>query len=167
MQPVSHVCAPFAAADTITWCSQAFAVRYIFCIFFFFPVMLPSRFRSFPIDTSIEGFLLCKLLLLLQSLPRIWLHPQILFYGLLFWSYLLKRLCCFLWCLVTPPAFRSCFVEVAQQMIFSIFLAVALIIFPLAILAFKIIWCFMIHLIFIFYSSFLPLQELKNTLFLK
>ena len=97
-------------------------LRHVFCglwFLFFLLVMLPSEIPKLLTDLLVRGFPgVWKLLLLLDSLGRMGLRPSLLSLLLSFifcptsfkreWATLLGA-----WCHL--PAFRSCFVEVAQH----------------------------------------------------
>ena len=86
---------------------------------FFLPVMLPSEIPKLPTDLPLRGFLLWKLLLLHNSLPGMGLHSLTLLS--LFMSFIFcptsfrRERAGFLGARCSLPAFRSCFVEVAQR----------------------------------------------------
>ena len=110
-------------ANASVWATSLLgvAVTRVLCIFFFpLPVMLPSEIPKLPTDPMVRGFPgVWKLLLFYNSLPG-WVSIPNFFVSLfifyIFSYLLLKTMDAFLgaWCPL--PAFRSCFVEVAQHL---------------------------------------------------
>ena len=110
---------PHLPVQLIVWATSlwAVAVRRLFCVGFFFfplPVMLPSEIPELPTDPPV------------RELPAVWkLPPQDRSLSLTLLSVFLSFIFCptyfqreqpaFLgaWCPL--PAFRSCFVEIAQH----------------------------------------------------
>ena len=103
------------------WATSPLAVevRHIFCVFFFFPQLCcPLRFQNSPQTRLWTGFLMCGNFSSFMtpspgqvSIPKSFLSLSFAFCSTSFW----REWAAFLgtWCPL--PAFRSCFVEVAQH----------------------------------------------------
>ena len=125
MQPMPPCLAPtcwwqtLASGLLLHWQLQLSVFLWVFFFFFFSCLCCPLRFQNSPRTRLWEGFLLCGNFFSFKTSSPEWISIPNSFVSVFVFhilSYLLlRRMGCLSGCWCPLPAFRSCFVEIAQH----------------------------------------------------